>query len=149
MLTIPDIRQGDDYSCGAACLAALFSFHRTRPPLWLRRLPNRDRGMSPDTIEAVLFDGFGRPPLRGRMVVDDLRHLTRSGRPVICPVICPVIWSEVSHWVVVRGVARGRVYIHDPMDGPVSMAAAEWHGVWRDKPRCSPHQRFGITGWPG
>ncbi|MES2208572.1 MAG: cysteine peptidase family C39 domain-containing protein [Chloroflexota bacterium] len=145
MLTIPDVRQRDDWSCGAACLAALFRFHRTRRPWWLAQLPNPDRGMSPDTVEAALFAVFGRPPIRGRLDLADLRHLAATGRPAICA----VTWAAGPHWVICRGVARGRVGYHDPTHGPGSMPAAEWLAGWRDEPATSPYQSFGLAGWPG
>lgn len=145
MLTIPDVRQRTDWSCGAACLAALFRFHKRPAPGWVALLPNPDRGTSPDVMEAALHAGFGRPPLRGALDLADLRHLAATGRPVLCA----VTWGGTGHWVVCRGVARGRVGYHCPTDGPGSMRAAEWLAGWRDEVDTSPYQRFGLAGWPG
>lgn len=139
-LCLPDIRQQDDFSCGAASLAALLAFHGIPRPRWLCRLANPDRGMTPETVEAVLFAATGRPPLRGSMGVADLRHLTRSGRPVMA--VCDL--GHGSHWVVVSGVVRRRVYYHDPTHGPSDLREADWLTVWRDTPATSPYQRFGI-----
>lgn len=133
LLDIPDIRQADDYDCGAAALDAIARFHglRARGPV---ALANPVQGMAPDTVEAVLRS-LGLSVLSGTMTVDDLRHLTRSGRPVLCPVA-----HHGGHWVVVRGVERGRVYYHCPAAGPAVLREADWLAAWRDTSRTG--QRF-------
>jgi ABC-type bacteriocin/lantibiotic exporter with double-glycine peptidase domain len=143
MLTIPDVRQRDHYSCGAACSAALLSYYHLPVPRWLRRLANPERGMQPDTLYAILSDAFGRPPLAGSVELHDLRHLTATGRPVICP----VFWDS-GHWVVVSGVTRSRVHLHCPIDGPTSVPIRDWLADWRDEPADSPYQRYALCGWP-
>lgn len=145
MRRVPDIRQRDDFSCGAASLAALLSFHGRRVPRWVYRLANPVRGMQPETVEAVLYATFGRPPLIGSMSTEDLRHLTRTGRPVLCP----VVFGEGGHWVCVYGVARGRVHFHCPTGGPDSLTVRQWLARWRDDPPESPYQRYALCGWPG
>lgn len=138
LLDIPDVRQASDYDCGAACLDAVAQFHglRVRGPA---RLANAVQGMSPDTVEAVLR-ALGLPVLSGTMAVADLRHLTRTGRPVLCPVA-----RAGGHWVVVRGVARGKVHFHDPAAGPGAEREADWLAGWRDVARSGAEfARWGI-----
>lgn len=143
LLAIPDVRQRTDYSCGAAATAAVLRYWHVAAPRWLERLANPERGMQPDTIYAVLSDAFGRPPLAGSIELHDLRHLTATGRPVLCP----VTW-DTGHWVVVRGVTRSRVHYHCPINGPGSDPIAEWLASWRDEPDDSPYQRYALCGWP-
>lgn len=137
LLDIPDIRQQADYDCGAAALDAVLSFHglRVRGPV---RLANAVQGMSPDTVEAVLRS-VGLAVLSGTMTVGDLRHLTRAGRPVLCPVS-----AGGGHWVVVRGVARGRVHFHCPTRGPVHTPELHWVAEWVDTSRSG--QTFSHWG---
>lgn len=137
LLDLPDRRQSADYDCGAAAVAAACLFLGRRPPA---RLANPVQGMAPDTVEAALRLA-GLPVLSGTMTVDDLRHLTRAGRPVLCPVSL-----HGGHWVAVRGVERGRVHFHCPLDGRLALPAAEWVAAWRDTSRAGHEfDRFGIA----
>lgn len=138
LLDIPDIRQAADYDCGAAALDAVARFHgiRERGPA---KLCNVVQGMSPDMIEAWLR-AVGLRVLSGSMTVDDLQHLTRTGRPVLCPT---TLYG--GHWVVVRGVERGRVHYHCPTIGANKMTFAWWLLHWRDATRAGHEfDRWGI-----
>lgn len=80
--------------------------------------------------------------LSGTMTVDDLRHLTRTKRPVVCPVTLP---DGNGHWVVVRGVLRGRVHIHCPIFGPHAQPVAAWLSRWYDSTsKGHEYDRWGI-----
>lgn len=154
LLDVPDHRQQDDYSCGAVALRVLFEYHGVKPRLWkplVDALPNPVQGMAPDTVESVLYSVFGRPPLRGALGIDDLRHLTRTGRPVLCPITCERDdGSRGGHWVCVRGVGRGRVYVHCPTNGRESYTLTDWDRCWVDESEGgSVYHRFGLCGWPG
>lgn len=142
LLTIPDIRQREDFDCGSAAVDSLCAFYgpRRRTPV---KLANRIDGMSPDTVSAVLR-ALGFRVLAGPMVggLADLQHYTRAGLPVLCPITV----DAGGHWVVVRGVERGRVYLHDPTHGPRSVRAQAWLGGWRDT-SASGHEfdQWGIV----
>jgi predicted double-glycine peptidase len=143
-LTIPDVRQRDDYSCGAACLAALLSFHGIRPARWVREIANPVQGTATDTVEAVLWRSLGCVA-RGTMTLHDLAHYVRTRRPVVCPISL----TTGGHWVVVSGVTSRRVYYHCPLDGLEWMTRARWLACWRDwTPDGSEYPRFGLVGWP-
>jgi predicted double-glycine peptidase len=139
ILEIPDIRQDNDHDCGqAAAIAALRYLGITK------RIPsglcNPVQGMAPDTIEAV-FRSFGLAVLSGEMREEDLRHLTHTGRPVLCPITT----TAGGHWVVVRGVARGKVLYHCPTHGPSSLPMASWLAGWVDSSRAGhTFTRWGI-----
>lgn len=144
MLTIPDVRQVADWDCGAACVAALFRFYGLPPAAWVGKLANPIQGMSPDTAEALLR-AAGLAVLSGSMTLPDLTYLTRSGRPVMTP-----IQSErTGHWVIVRGVSRGRVHFHCPTDGPRRLPALAWVDRWHDTTRFGvAYVRYGIATAP-
>ena len=138
-LQIPDIRQRADYDCGAAALDAVCQFHglRRRGP---SALANAVQGMSPDTVEAVLRS-LGLSVLSGAMTLADLRHLTQTGRPVLCPITA----DAGGHWVVVAGVGYGRVSYHCPTHGPTKLPVAEWCLRWRDTSRAGMEfRKWGI-----
>jgi ABC-type bacteriocin/lantibiotic exporter with double-glycine peptidase domain len=141
-LTLPDVRMRDSFDCGAACVEAAAAFWgvRCRPA----RLANPAQGMAPDTVEAVLRS-IGLAVLSGTMAAADLRHLTRTGRPVLCPT-----GLYGGHWVVVAGVARGRVHYHDPAAGPARLGLAAWDAAWGDTSRSGQaFARWGIACGPG
>jgi ABC-type bacteriocin/lantibiotic exporter with double-glycine peptidase domain len=142
VLVLPDVRQAAGHDCGAAVLECVLRFYGVAPARWVRALPNPVQGVSPDTIEAVLWATLGRV-CRGTMTTADLRHHTRAGRPVLCPVA-----DHGGHWVCVAGVERGRVHYHDPLTGPAVAGAADWDRRWADSTPGVPYTRFGLTGWP-
>lgn len=94
-------------------------------------------------VEAA-FRAVGLPVLSGRMIVEDLRHFTRTGRPVMCPVTDE---DDCGHWVVVAGVERGYVHFHCPTDGPSKWKVKTWEAGWRDQYARSGHvyDSWGIT----
>jgi ABC-type bacteriocin/lantibiotic exporter with double-glycine peptidase domain len=141
LLTIPDIRQATDYDCGAAAVDAVCRFHglRARGPA---KYANAVQGMAPSTVEAVLrslgLTVWGGPILTG---VGGLAHLTRAGVPVLCPT-----GLRGGHWVVVRGVGRGRVHFHCPVDGPSSLPRLSWESNWCDTSHTGEaFARWGIA----
>lgn len=140
LLSIPDIRQATDYDCGAAAVDAVAEFCglRKRGPA---ALANPVQGMAPDTVEAVLRS-LGLTILSGTMRTEDLRHLTRTGRPVLCPITV----GREGHWVVVCGVERGKVYYHCPTHGAQTMAEREWLESWvSDTSKGYSFARWGIA----
>lgn len=140
MLTIPDVRQHDDYDCGTACVDAVLRFFGVRTTAGVLGLANPVQGTSPDTVEALLR-ATGLPVLSGTLRVADLKYLTHSGRPVLCPVAI-----SGGHWVVVAGVWRTTVYYHDPDEGPRAMPAGKWRDLWRDGTRAGHEfDRWGIA----
>ena len=81
------------------------------------------------------------------MTVADLRHLTGTGRPVVCPI---QLGPAGGHWVVVAGVAYNAVYFHCPAGGPARRSRAGWAAGWHDFTRDGRHLvGFGVCGWPG
>lgn len=146
MLTLPDVRQADDYDCGWAAVDAVAQYwgKRTRGPA---KLANRVQGMQPDTVEAVLRS-LGFSVLSGTMYVGLLRELTAAGNPVLCPITLATEGGPVGHWVVVRGVARGRVHYHCPAAGPKATSYTKWVDAWRDSHRVSQFDRWGVCPMP-
>lgn len=135
LLEIPDVRQRSDYGCGDAAVdAALGALGLARKRG--TRLSAPEQGMPPDVLAAVLrasgCEVLAGPILTG---VDGLKHFAAAG----CPAVCPVA-DHGGHWVVVRGVRRGRVHFHCPLSGPASKSVADWVAQWADVHGESGHR---------
>lgn len=140
MLTIDPVMQKFEYDCGAACVDAVIKFYGIRTCVGVLTLSNHIQGTSPDTIEALLRRA-GLKVISGTMTTADLKHMTTTGRPVICPITTP----EGGHYVVVRGVGRGKVWYHCPSDGPKSMKISDWEANWNDTSRSGhEYDKWGI-----
>lgn len=125
MIDLPCVKQGEDWDCGRACARAVLSLFNMTSSLAM--LANPVQGMCPSTLEATIRS-FGLPVASGHFRVEDLKHFTDSGRPVMC-----CIATHGGHWVVVQGVARGFVYYMDPLSGETKRVRAhDWVNQWRD-----------------
>jgi predicted double-glycine peptidase len=79
------------------------------------------------------------------MTVEDLQHFANSRRPVIALVHWPD--GEDSHYLIVRGVSRGTVYFHDPIDGPSKASVRDFEAAWKASGRVGAYRRWGIAPW--
>jgi predicted double-glycine peptidase len=144
VLLLSDIRQKTDSDCGPAAVRCVFDyFDDSRPHReFVNGLLTGEHGTDPLAIEAwVRREGYSVQS--GTMDIDDLRHHTRAGRPVIAP----VKMHGSGHYVVVRMVARGHVYFQDPVDGPRGMRRGEWLSVWRDASTVTQFVTWGLAIW--
>lgn len=140
ILGVPELRQNADHDCGraaaeAACLAVGAKFDPRR------FVADPVDGIEPGEMERQLR-GIGLDVLAGNMTVPKLKAVTELG----CPVLTPIRADGVGHWVVVKGVARGRVHVMDPWPG-----GRQWYSVadfldrWSDETRQgSRYVRWGI-----
>ena len=120
MIELPDTRQMKGHDCGHTVVLIVCKHAGVDPPA---DLSNCHQGLSPDTVEA-LDRAAGLNVLAGNMTVDDLAFLTKD-RLVQCPI-------KPGHWVVVRGVARRRIHVQDPFEGPLIHSLAWWNEHWGD-----------------
>lgn len=140
LLDLPDTRQRAEFDCGAAVFRCVTRYWEGRG----RKIKSDPlHGTPVDQLEPA-FRAAGYNVLSGEMDASTLRSLTSQGWPVCC-----LIQSDgVGHWVVVRGVQRGRVYLMDPTDGLKSLAVGEWEAVWHDADRRGTvYRRHGLAVW--
>lgn len=143
LLALADLRQDTPHGCGEAavrCVLAFFKIIATIP-----RFATPQDGSDPRQLEAYLRR-LGLRVMSGEMRAVDLRHFCDSGRPVIALVHWPD--DRDSHYVVVRGISRGRVHFHDVETGPGSCSLREWDRAWSADGRIETFRRWGIVGWP-
>lgn len=144
MLRLPPILQDADHRCADAAAECVLRYHRFRVPV---RIATKQDGADPRLVENYLRS-LGLSVLSGEMDLTDLGYFVRSRRPVICLVQWP---GESSHYVVVGGVTRRSVYIHDVATGPKRVPMVEWLEAWAadDARHSRPFRRWGIAAWPG
>ncbi len=140
LLSLPDIRQEGLHDCGNAAVECVLQFHKIQARA---RLATLERGTGPDEIEQF-FRKLGMLAVSGSMEIEDLKHYCDNWRPVICLGQWP---KGDSHWVVVRGVSRRRVYYQCPEDGPEVMSEEQWLETWQTVGRHGPLKQWGICGW--
>lgn len=144
ILDTAEVLRRDGFSCGAVSLDVLYRYHGYTLPRAYWDLSNPARGMAPETAEAAIRAQFVGVSWGQGWEIADLSHHIKLGRPVMCLV------SEAEaadHWVLVRGVQRGRVYYHDPSNGRESKKIADWLKWWTG-PKDNAYSGFGLTGWP-
>lgn len=139
------MRQQYDFSCGSAALATLLTHHYGRPvseqavfeSMFLHgdQQKIRKEGFSMLDMQRFLAaaglraDGFRLP----------LHKLLDAGLPAI------VLVAErgYHHFVVIKGIAQGRVLLGDPSRGARAISLAEFESMWIGK------LLFVIHDYPG
>jgi hypothetical protein len=142
MLDLPAILQRNDWSCGQVAARTVFQHFGLRgkaPP------GTPQDGTDPRSIEAA-FRLAGLRVQSGEMEVDDLRHHTKAGRPVVCLVTES---DGVGHYVTVAGVRGRTVFYHCSVSGARSELLTRFAARWHDSDRVAVrYERWGIAVWP-
>jgi ABC-type bacteriocin/lantibiotic exporter with double-glycine peptidase domain len=145
MLALPDVRQRFDYDCGAAATKTVLSFYglKTNTYVLAPLATNPIDGTDPRAIEATLRRS-GLKVISGEMDLDDLKHHTKLGRPVICLIQL----ENVGHYVVVGSVKFNQVHFNDPTNGPSKNNLTKFKDRWKDVDRLNTtYHQFGIAAW--
>ncbi len=111
LIELPDIRQRDHYSCGAAAAMAVGSYFGVGPATleeWKDALgTNLAQSTAPKRIIEYLRSLGLEVQDKHNMTVDDLRKAHGAGKPVICPIQeygQDQGGYEYGHYVTVIGV---------------------------------------------
>jgi len=129
------VRQAYDYSCGSAALTTLLNYYLGR------NLSERQvmegllhYGESERIVERRAFSmldmkrlvtALGYPSGGFRATIDDLMELDH-------PAIVPIQHAGFKHFVVLRAIRDGRVFIADPAVGNISFPLIEFEESWDD-----------------
>jgi len=150
------VMQQYDFSCGAAAVATLLSFHYDNPT------PER-------AVFKTMFDGGDQAIIRERgfSMLDMKGYFEKLGyhadgfrltldrlQAIGVPVITLVDINGYKHFVVVKGMDDGRVLVGDPAFGTSVMERSYFAGIWsgtilaiRDKPREARKQFNQQVDW--
>lgn len=140
LIDLPEVKQRGEHDCGSAVFRCITAYWEGKGR---RHKADALYGTHPDSLEPE-FRRAGYRVLSGEMDLTALKHLTAMGWPVACLVKA----DGEGHWVVVRGVVRGRVHLMDPIDGLVSVRATDWERDWHDfDRRGTVFRRYGLAVW--
>ena len=129
------VQQTKDYSCGAAALSTILTYYfgrETKEAEVLEYILNTSdtskktkiekKGLSlldlKEYAEFLGYEGGGY-----RVPVDVLSSLAR-------PAIALINVKDYSHFVVLKGAVRGKVYVADPARGNMSYPVDEFTDIW-------------------
>lgn len=143
LLDTPQIRMSDDFSCGTTASRILFGYSGLEFPADFISLASPVWGTSPETTSAIIGSGFGGMAEGTGWTIADLEMHLSLDRPVMCLVS---VTTPNDHWVVVRGVQAGRVFLQDPDRGRHSLGFKKWLKLWNG-PENNPYAGFSIVGW--
>lgn len=129
------VRQEYDYSCGSAALTTLLDYYLGR------------NFQERQVMEGLLQFGETERIVqrRGFSLLDMKRLVTALGHPsggfkaeasdletLDHPAIAPIKYAGFKHFVVIRSVYDGRVYVADPALGNISFTLSRFLEVWDD-----------------
>ena len=168
LIELPDVRQNDNYSCGAAVTMSVGKYYGVGPNTlkeWKDLLgTSRAKSTPPDAIIEVLTKLGCQVVAKQDMTEEDLCYYHKLRIPVITPI---QEWgdprvkaaSTYGHWVAVVGVGLGYVFVQDPsidnvMDGEggdnaegrMMIHCKRWDEVWHDEGVGNePYVHYGIA----
>ena len=127
------VHQAFDYSCGSAALTTILEYH-----LGLNVTEK-------DAMEGMLEHGEKEKIIarRGFSLLDMKRYVATLGSDsggfradiddlakLDQPAIVPIDYAGFKHFVVVKGIRDGKVYIADPSAGNIAFSVPEFAGLW-------------------
>ncbi|MEC5163105.1 uncharacterized protein ACFDR9_004243 [Janthinobacterium sp. CG_23.3] len=127
------VRQAFDYSCGSAALVTILNFHLGLKVSEQQAMEGMlERGEKEKIIERRGFSlldmkryvaALGVEGAGFRAEIKDLLALEH-------PAIVPIDYAGAKHFVVLRGIRDGVVYIADPSAGNIVFSLAEFAALW-------------------
>ena len=155
ILNFPDVKQPDDYSCGAACSMAVGLYFNIGPKVldeWKRILGT---DVEKSTFPSAIVDYFRLLGLnvvdKQYMTVQELAYYVDNDTPVIVCVqdygdnIAPGAEFDYGHYLVVIGVYENYIICQDPSEdnvikgsgsvqepGKIIIGLADFLEIWHD-----------------
>lgn len=113
---LPVILQAEHSECGVACLAMVLNFHGHRIDINTLRL------RSGATTQGLTLKSLMQLADRWQLAARPVRLETYELDQLLLPAI--LHW-DLNHFVVLKAVRNGRVYLHDPAFGERTLAITE------------------------
>lgn len=147
---LPPVHQDRQYSCGAACVAAVAAYWNVPLDHFRTKCPQMPADATGRDLQ-LLAESLGLQAFAYRGSLDDLRENLQKGRPLIVMIPQPVLpmggltgvplinaWNQwgrkPAHWVVVVGLNKDNsVILHDPESGPMEVKSASFQSWWTEK----------------
>jgi HK97 family phage portal protein len=168
VLELPDIRQQDTYSCGAAAAMAVGQFFGVGPATleeWKTALNTTEANSTrPMEIVRVMTELGLAVTVSHDLTIDDLYRFWQQGKPTICCIQEYGVPSKQAsfaygHYVTVVAVWPGYLLVHDSSidnvlegqdadqaPGLMPIAYAKWLSIWHDQDADGKqYVRFGIA----
>jgi predicted double-glycine peptidase len=162
-VSLPDTRQGEDYSCGASALQAVSGYFGVGPEEeedYVRDLKMDPRiGSHPfQIIRAAKRYGL-RVSGKERTTVNEVKAYLDRGKPVMLMIQA---WGDSKtgksyakewgqgHWVVAIGYDRAGMYFEDPSLAAIRgfISYAELEERWHDTgPKNRRMEHYGLAVW--
>ena len=127
------VRQAYDYSCGSAALTTLLDFYLGRN--FQERQVMEGLLQFGDAEKIVARRGFSL--LDMKRLVTALGHSSGGFRAaqedlekLDHPAIAPIEYAGFKHFIVIRGVKDGHVYVADPSLGNISFTMSRFLEIW-------------------
>jgi predicted double-glycine peptidase len=156
-LMLPDVRQTEDYTCGASALQAVLAYYgieASEAELATATGTTSADGAPPEAIARAARDHGLTVAIREGVSIAELRREVRAKRPVIVDIQA---WAntprsnwqndwEDGHYVVVIAVDRDRVVFEDPsiLGGRGYLRFEELLQRWHDEDKGRKSSRLGI-----
>jgi len=168
IIEVPDIRQTDHYSCGAAIAMSVGRYFGVGPetlPEWKHELgTDVEESTNPKAIVAYLRSLGLDVQEQRKMSIDNLAESTARGSPVIVPIqdygpyIPKKARFEYGHYLAVIGVGSGYVFCQDSSEdnvigdsgsaqkpGRVMIGESDFIKAWHDRDiEGNKYIRYGI-----
>ncbi len=160
LLGLPDVRQANGYTCGAASLQSVLRYYGRGDDLGEEDLAAQlgttpEDGTTPAAIVRVARAHGLTATMRERMTLSDLETYVARGVPVI---VDYQAWSEAprpdytndwdnGHYSVVVGIDRRNVYLEDPsiLGARGAIARSDFVRRWHDEDNRQRYHGMGIV----
>ena len=127
------VHQAYDYSCGSAALTTVLQFHLGLAVTEQEAMKGMLQHGEQDKI--IARRGFSLLDMKRYVATlgsesggfrADMNDLAKLGEPAIVP----IDYAGFKHFVVVKGIRDGKVFIADPSAGNIAFSVQEFTGLW-------------------
>ncbi|QDU75384.1 Peptidase C39 family protein [Bremerella volcania] len=129
------VKQQRDYSCGAAALATICRYYWGDPVTENQVLDVIEKQLTREELQERFQNGLAISDLR--LTAVKLGYLSTIGRlsmselaDVKVPLIVAIRLEETNHFVVLRDMANGWVFLADPARGNLRIPQFEFERIW-------------------
>lgn len=146
LIDVPECMMRNPLDCGPAVARSVLRYYE-RPVMRVDQICKaHPDGTDPEKLVSLF--------LRSRLGVAARPHMTLNHLSLFCeqlaPVVVAVTWTpRKGHWVLVRGIRDGCVYLMDPESGYCEVPADDFIGAWHDTTIDGEKlEHFGLAVFP-